>query len=120
MMTGILLVPLMGLVGGVTDYSMASRARSGMQSMLDSAMLAAAHRPGKTRERIQTAQDFMEAQLPRLNLKNTSLNVKISPDGQGLVGELKGSYPTSFLRLVGVRSFDIAVTTDVYTGALER
>jgi len=109
----IALVPIVTAVGAATDYSQANAVRAGLQSALDSAVLAAA-RDGTANW--QTAADSffnVNAQIQQASVQTPSFTK--NPDGK-VSGSASAVVPTNFLGVMGIRTVTVTVQS---TAALE-
>ena len=114
---GMLLVAF-AVAGLAVDGGRALIARRSMQSSADAAVVAAAgeidpalyYRSGGTRIRLQP--DRAEAVATRLlGLRGLDVNARLRSDADRVELRLETETPTTFLRLVGIASIPVAVTS---------
>lgn len=116
MIMALVAIPVVGMVAGAVDYSMASRARSAMQSSLDAALLAAGRQEGDIAAKKAVADDFLKVELGELNVSNKLLKLRTTSSGRGLVGDMSATYKPYILPVLGIKTIDIAVTSEVVAG----
>ena len=112
------LVPLMILVGGAVDMSLAYSAQAKLQNACDSAVLAG--RQSMLGTNLQSnnraeAQKFFDFNFPAasLNARNVRFNLDQNPaDLQEIVGTASADIPTVIMHVFGYNSVPVAVNCD--------
>ncbi|MBL8908550.1 MAG: Tad domain-containing protein [Rhizobiales bacterium] len=109
--TALAILPLMMAAGAALDYSQALAARTSLQAVLDSAVLAGAlASDDKTRD--TQAGTYLKHGTASENIKLASSSFKAYDDGS-YEGEATAKVDTSFLRIVGVDQQTISAKTVV-------
>lgn len=106
-MFALLLLPLIVMVGGAVDYSMAGRLKQRMQSSLDAAVLAAGSQAsGRTPAQIeQSARTMFSAQFTPSGMPAPSVSVTMGTSSLDMSATL--NMPTAFLGLIGMQTIPI-------------
>ncbi len=101
------LLPLLVMVGGAVDYSIAGRLKQQMQSSLDAAALAAgAQSAGRTAAQIEAdARAVFFAQFRPAGMPAPTVNVTIGTSNLDMSATL--NVPTAFLGIIGLRFIPI-------------
>jgi Flp pilus assembly protein TadG len=120
-MFGIVLVPLLTVVGMAVDYSRANSARTAMQSALDStALMISRDASGLTASEITArAQAYFNAIVNRPELKNIAVTAAYTPgasSGATLQMSSTGQITTDFLRVAGFPTMDLSVKSTTTWG----
>ncbi len=117
--TSALLAPiLLVAAGGALDVASAYNARVDMQGQLDAAMLAAARKSGKTAQELE-ARNFLGLSAEEDELsERAGFKLTVNADGS-LTGGYQLTVDNRFLRIIGLSTFDVGVTTTVVAGAAE-
>lgn len=102
----IALVPLIAAVGAATDFSMTNNVRTGLQSALDSAVLAAV-RDGTSGWQA-TATDFFNANAPFDQVPVQAPSFSKDANGK-VVASASATVPTTFLGVMGIKSVPVTV-----------
>jgi Flp pilus assembly protein TadG len=118
---GLLLVPLVSVVGMAVDYSRAINARTAMQAALDSAALmiskdSSSLTPSEIAPR---AQAYFNAMLKRPDLANISVTASYTAStGSGSKIEMSasGRMATDFMKVVGFPNMDLNVKSTTMWG----
>ena len=113
------LVPMLGLIGAAVDYSRAASARSAMQSAVDStALMLSKDASGLTPEQIATkATAYFNAMYTRPEVTGATVTpTYTSAGGAQIVVTGSGSLPTSFMRVMGITTMPIGVSSTVRWG----
>jgi Flp pilus assembly protein TadG len=107
---GIVIVPIMGMMGLAVDYTLASTEKSNLQNAADSAALAGAS--VFTGSNSQAAEDRARAFL-RANLgdKANSVNISFSAKDQKVTVNIGGETNTLFMHLLNQDTVKIGVTS---------
>ncbi|MBX7527367.1 Tad domain-containing protein [Qipengyuania vesicularis] len=112
------LVPLMILVGGAVDMSLAYSAQAKLQNACDSAVLAGRQSMLGTNLDVGNraeAQKFFDFNFPAasLNARNVRFNLGQNPvDQQEIVGTASAEIPTVIMHVFGYNSVPVAVNCD--------
>jgi Flp pilus assembly protein TadG len=102
------LVPLLGLVGAVVDYSRASNMRTALQAMLDASLLAGA-RDGSTNW-AGVAANYFQANV-RMKGGVVATPVFQLDKNRAYTASVSATVPTDFMGLVGVQSINVNVSS---------
>jgi hypothetical protein len=104
--------------GGALDVVSAYNARVDFQGQLDAAMLAAAHKSGKTAQELE-ARNFLglDAREDEIN-ETVGFSLTVNADGS-LTGSYEKKVENQFLRIIGLSEFNIGVSTTVAAGPAE-
>jgi len=112
----LLAVPAFGVIGAAVDYREANRVRTQLQEAADAGALAGARALHLSDAAVTDAvQRYLAANLPR-ELANTPFRVTIRDDRRTIVVTLNRTVPTQILPVVGVRSFDVAASSEATYG----
>lgn len=115
MMAAVALVPLVAMIGGGLDLSIAYMARGKLQNACDAAALAARQSmEGSTWDTAarQEAQRFFDFNFPDGTLGTRNVEFTIDPDetdDNELVGVASATVPTALMQVFGYKSLDIEV-----------
>jgi Flp pilus assembly protein TadG len=117
MLFGLALLPIMATTGAAIDYSRASDARTQLQSALDSTALAVAKTsPLLTDAQLRTeAEKHFRAVLQQRN-DLALLPIDIRRTNKAVVVTAAGVLPTSFMKLFGYKSTNVASTAEAAIG----
>jgi Flp pilus assembly protein TadG len=120
-MFGIVLVPLLGLIGTAVDYSRANSARTALQAALDStALMLSKEAPSLTAtELAQRADQYFKALFNRTEVGNLEVTAAfISPQSGSFQLDVaaKGTVPAAFVRVFGMSEMKIDSATQVVWG----
>ncbi|WP_280164078.1 Tad domain-containing protein [Rhizobium sp. RU36D] len=104
-----LLIPLLLVAaGGAVDVNRAFSEKDRLQGLLDSAMLAAAHKT-TPEDRLKQAKSFL-ATASTEEAVDFEKRLQIAQNADGsITGNFTGSISTPFLNLIGISNYDIAV-----------
>lgn len=111
----LLLVPLIGAVGASLDYVRAYNIRSKMQADLDSALLASVAGIGSTQEAVlkKRVEQWFAAQTD-LDTSSYKLgDITIDTSNLNLQATARSTVPTTLMRVLGVNSVDVSVSSTV-------
>lgn len=115
MMSAIALIPLVAMIGGGLDMSIAYMARGKLQNACDAAALAARQSmDGSTWDNAskQEAQRFFNFNFPDGTLGTQSVSFSIAPneaDDNELVGSASVKVPTALMQVFGYDNIDVSV-----------
>ena len=113
MIFALLAIPLLALAGGSVDYSRATKARSTLQQVCDSAVLASSRVAGGTQSQFEdVAQNYVTNNAPPPYNTLTPL-VDVDPDGTWLKVSLSTTVPTTTLPLLNIHELPVAVDCKV-------
>lgn len=115
----LLLVPIIGLIGAAIDYSRAASARSAMQGAVDAtALMLSKDAATLTQAQINTkATAIFNAMYNRTDVTGIQITpIYTSSGGAQIVVTGAGSVPTSFMRVMGISTMDIGVSSTVRWG----
>jgi Flp pilus assembly protein TadG len=117
----IALVPVFGAAAMAVDYSRANSARTAMQVALDaSALMVAKEALNITTTQVQNkAKKYFNAQFNRPDVKKLQLTFSMVNNGPGdftVVAEATGSIDTSIAQVIGKKTIDLRVDTQVRWG----
>ena len=115
----LLLVPIIGFVGAAIDYSRAASARSAMQGAVDStALMLSKDASTLTQAQINAkATAYFNAMYNRPDVTGIQITpIYTSSGGAQIVVTGAGSVPTSFMRVMGISTMDIGVSSTVRWG----
>ncbi|WP_162009710.1 TadE/TadG family type IV pilus assembly protein [Methylocystis heyeri] len=104
---GIILIPMMLMLGVTIDYSRAARAKLQLQDALDSAVLAGA---SASSSNLAAAQSVFSSNTPN-DGRWGNVNVTFNTSGAGITGTASIQLPVAFTRLLGLQSMNIAATS---------
>jgi Flp pilus assembly protein TadG len=119
MMFGLLLVPLIAIVGSAIDYSRAASDRTKMQTALDTTALmlsreASSLAPAQIQ---QKARDYFMALMGTTEVDNFNVTITYTASGQSQIAmSASGSVDTTFMGVVGVQHMPIATSTTATWG----
>lgn len=108
-MVALTLVPVLALTGAALDYSRATEARSALQSLTDSAALAAAlaeQKPGQSPE--ATALKIVRSQIATLDGLVKNVTTTYSAAGSRHSVTVSGQIDTSLMKTLGLKSMRIS------------
>src|ERR1041385_6658058 len=117
----IALIPVFGAAGVAVDYSRANAARTAMQVALDaSALMVAKEALNITTTQVQNkAKKYFNAQFNRPDVKKVTLTFSMVNNGPGdytVVAEATGSIDTTIAQVIGKKSIDMRVDSQVRWG----
>lgn len=120
-MFGIVLVPIITVVGMAVDYSRANSARTAMQAALDTtALMLSKDAAGLTASEITSrAQDYFKAVVTRPELTNIGVTASYtagSSSGATLQLSSTGKITTDFMRVAGFPTMDLSVNSTTTWG----
>lgn len=116
------LLPIIGFIGAVADFSRANHARTKMQAALDSAALMLS-KDADTLIGVQLAnkaQGYFDANYNSANITPVTVTAKYNAglgNGATVTHEGNGNVPTSFLKVVGFSTVPIATTATATWGS---
>ncbi len=113
-MFGLLIVPLIGIVGAAIDYSQASATRTAFQNALDStALMLSKTAPNELAGDLQAqATSYFNAMFSRPGVQNVSVTADYSStNGSKIVVNGSAVLKTSFLAVLGIDQIDITAST---------
>lgn len=105
---GLLLVPMMGLIGTAVDYSSMLNRQSKIQAAADTALLAAARDAPTSTEFYRLAENYLAANLDGIEVEMVA---KANPKNVSLT--LTNEFETSFLAIIGQPQIKIEVYSEV-------
>lgn len=114
----LLVVILAGLVGGAVDFARQSHATAIYRSTIDGAILAAARLKqsgASDAEAIAMAHSFMASAKTKIQMP-VDVTFNISSDGGTLTGRANLDIPSTFLRVIGISSLAVRVSTQARFG----
>jgi Putative Flp pilus-assembly TadE/G-like len=114
---GLTLAPMLAFAGAAVDYSRASQARSQLAAAADSAVLAVARRAPT----LSDAQLKAEAQTHFRAVLNqradlAALPITVTRNGNRVQITAAGAMPTTFMKLLGYDSLDVATRVEAGFG----
>ncbi len=115
----LLLVPIVGLVGAAIDYSRAASARTAMQGAVNStALMLSKDAAGLTSAQISTkATAYFNALFNRKDVTGIQIApVYTTSGGSQIVLTGAGTVPTEFMKIMGISTVDISVSSTVRWG----
>ena len=115
----LLLIPIIGLVGAAVDYSRAASARTAMQGAVDStALMLSKDASTLTPAQINTkATAYFNAMFNRPDVTGIQITpIYTSSGGAQIVVTGAGSVPTSFMKVMGISTMNISVSSTVRWG----
>jgi Flp pilus assembly protein TadG len=104
---GLMLVPMLLMVGVTIDYTRATKAKSQLQAALDSAVVAGATASSNN---LTAAQSVFNSNKPA-SAQWSNINVSFNIDSTGITGTASLQYPAAFMKLLGVQTLNIAATS---------
>jgi Flp pilus assembly protein TadG len=104
---GLILIPMLLLLGVTIDYSRATRAKSQLQDALDSAVIAGA---SASSNNIAAAQRVFSSNTPN-DGRWGNINISFNTSGAGITGTASIQLPVAFTRLLGLQNMNIAATS---------
>ncbi len=113
------LVPIMGLVGSAIDYSRANAAKAAMQSAIDATALMLSKDAASltTTDFNSKASGYFNALLTNKEVSGITLTPTYSTSGGSQVMiKATGNIPTTFMKVVGMASLDLDVSSTVKWG----
>ena len=105
---GLLLVPMMGLIGTAVDYSSMLSRQSKIQTAADTALLAAARDAPSSTEFYRLTENYLAANLHGIEVEMVA---KANPKNVSLT--LTNDFETSFLAIIGQPQIKIEVYSEV-------
>lgn len=116
MISAVLAPILLVSAGGALDVATAYNTRVEMQAQLDAAMLAAARKTGKTAQELE-ARNFLGLDAAEDKLSETAgFSLTVNADGS-ITGGYQEAVENRFLSLIGLSTFNVAVSTTVAAGS---
>ena len=118
LLAGAVLLPLLMMIGGGLDMSVAYMARAKLQNACDSAVLAGRQSMESTKfqkANENEADKFFEFNFPDDSYGARDVLFEIeqnADDAQELIGSASAAIPTSIMRIFGYETIDIAVSCD--------
>jgi Flp pilus assembly protein TadG len=110
----LLSVPMLFLVGMTIDYSEKSMTEARIQSIVDSAVLAAARLNDDDAKRTQVAERYFEAQLSTQQLAMvTHKEFLMSADKERITGKVDLAIPARFAGILGVKNLSSTTQSTV-------
>ena len=113
----VLVVPIVAMVGAAVDYSRAASVRAELQAGLDATalMLAKEARSLSATQLKSKANAYFKAMFNRPEAKGITLDPSFVTSGSSFTVKVggKGSVDTTFTRLIGHKTMDIASTAEV-------
>ena len=115
---GLVMVPVIGLVGAAVDYSRANSARTQMQAALDStALMLSREAPTLSAAQItQKANDYFNAMFTRPDALNKQLSVVYNAAGSSLTLTGSANVNTTLARVIGKTQMSIGTSAMVKWG----
>ncbi len=105
---GLLLIPLLGLVGAGVDYAGMNNAKAKIQAAADIALLSAAKDADNSTQFYRLAENYLGA-----NLDNLQVTSYAKADAKKVSLSINSRYETAFLGIVGMPHLDINVEAEV-------
>jgi Flp pilus assembly protein TadG len=115
MIFGLILIPVVFVVGGAVDYASATTARSLSQEALDAGVLAAAAKNSADNTMLKK---FYNSHIINRNLTLSSASVTTTTDASGntvYVADATYTVKTSFLKLAGISNWTGHTHSEAYT-----
>ena len=106
----LVLVPIMGMIGAVVDYSRGAQAQARMRSALDAAALAAAGVPDA--DRTSVGQRYLASNLQAAEISGVTSSFTVNAEG-ALIAKASGSINTYIAGVIGVTSMPISASVMV-------
>ncbi|MDB5618562.1 Tad domain-containing protein [Tardiphaga sp.] len=106
-------VPLLGFVGAAVDYSKANAVKAGLQTSLDSALLAAVNEPSATQ--VSRANSFFAGNYG-LKVRETATSSFTQGADGSISGTATANVPSSFLRVFGITTIPATATGTAIAG----
>ncbi len=121
-MFGIMMVPILGLIGTAVDYSRANSARTALQAALDStALMLSKDAPNLTQTELsQRAEQTFKALFNRQEVAGLEVKAAFIAPQSGsfkLDVSANGTVPVAFMRVFGMSDMKIDSSTQVLWGA---
>jgi Flp pilus assembly protein TadG len=116
---GIMLIPIVGMVGAAIDYSRASIAKTSLQAALDATALAVSKDAGSLTESQlnQKVQSYFEATLHNQFARSVKITANYSTTGKrSLTLTASGVVDTKFMGLFGIDTIQLGTTTKTKWG----
>jgi Flp pilus assembly protein TadG len=104
---GLMLVPMLLMVGVTVDYTRATKAKSQLQEALDSAVVAGATASSNNLSAAQSVFNSNKPASPQWSNVNVSFNISST----GITGTASLQYPAAFMKLLGVQTVNIGATS---------
>ncbi len=101
-------VGLLAASGAALDYLRVTTTRDDLQQAMDSAVLAGVAGSAQFAEQKFIAEAYFAANKPAINVMGAASFVR---DGEKLVGRIGATIDTTLMRVVGIDTLDIAVTS---------
>jgi hypothetical protein len=114
---GLTLAPMLALTGAAIDYGRASQARSQLNAAADSAVLAVARRAPTLSDaqlKAEAEKHFRAVLTQRADL--AALPISVTRNGARVQITAAGAMPTTFMRLLGYASLDVAARVEAGFG----
>jgi len=109
----VFMLTLLSVVAVAIDFGQAMVLKQKLHNAADSAALAVGSRMDLTDAEANTlAQSYIKANYPDLAL-GTLTNFSVAPTADGYQVRVAASLPTTFLRVLGTQTLDIAVSSEV-------
>lgn len=105
---GLMLAPLLGLIGAAVDYSSLINQQSKIQSAADTALLAAAKDAPTSTEFYRLVETYLQVNLDGIEVESVT---KANPKNVTLT--ISSDYNTSFLGILGLPVIEIEVYSEV-------
>jgi len=123
---GLMIVPLVGLIGAAVDYSRANSVKAAMQNALDATALTLSKNPSlptMSGTQLQsTADSYFRALFTRPEAKNVQVSAPVYTAQSGnytLSVSAAATLPTDFGHFLNVKAFNLATTSTVAWGNMK-
>ncbi|HKS60394.1 MAG TPA: TadE/TadG family type IV pilus assembly protein [Xanthobacteraceae bacterium] len=115
------IIPIFGAVAAAVDYSRGNSARTAMQASLDatSLMISKEALDLQSGQIQQKAKSYFNSQFTRSDVKNLNLSFTLVTNGPGdftVVGEATARIDTALAQVIGYKTMDLRVTSQVRWG----
>ncbi|HVZ54418.1 MAG TPA: TadE/TadG family type IV pilus assembly protein [Pseudolabrys sp.] len=113
-------LPLIGFVGAAVDYSRANTVKTSMQAALDTvALMLSKEAASDTTAQLQAnAQKYFAALFTRPEAQNAAVTASYSTTGGStIVVNGSASVPTTFMGVLGFKSFDVSTSSTAKWGS---
>src|SRR5262249_14968789 len=112
-------IPIMGFVGSAVDYSRANSVKAAMQAAVDAtALMLSKNISGMTSSQVsQKATDYFNAIFNRPEVIGATVTPTYTTTGGSQVAvTASGSVPTTFMKVMGMSSLNVTVSSTVKWG----
>lgn len=113
-------LPLIGFVGAAVDYSRANTVKTSMQAALDTvSLMLSKEAASDTADQLQAnAQKYFAALFTRPEAQNAAVTASYSTTGGStIVVNGSASVPTTFMGVLGFKSFDVSTSSTAKWGS---